>query len=274
MMANKDVAKKDEGGTALVVADDMLMDMAADSGGGFEGATGDDYAIPFIGILQKTSPQVDKDDDKYIEGAEAGMFINSVSGELMETIRVVPCARSREFAEWGDREAGGGMFGRHHPDSAIVKNARADGMARFHPSNGHELVDTRYHYCLLVKDGGTSESVVLAFSSTGIKVSKNWMTNMRNFMVDGPRGKFNPPMFGQVWTFGPLRRTNNDGSWYVFEPIGEAEIVADADLYARAKQFGVMAKEQSLNLSEEGGGGGATSNDTGSDDDPDDEIPF
>ncbi len=64
----------------------MLAEMSSGQDTGFEGTSSRDYAIPFISLLQSLSPQVDKDDAKYVEGAEVGMFYNSASGELLEEL--------------------------------------------------------------------------------------------------------------------------------------------------------------------------------------------
>ena len=49
------------------------------------GAIGqEDLALPFLKILGQLSPEVNKRDGKYVEGAEPGMIYNSVSGELYD----------------------------------------------------------------------------------------------------------------------------------------------------------------------------------------------
>ena len=44
--------------------------------------TQEDLALPFLKILGQLSPEVNKRDGKYVEGAEPGMIFNSVTGEL------------------------------------------------------------------------------------------------------------------------------------------------------------------------------------------------
>jgi len=52
------------------------------------GAIGqDDLALPFLKILGQLSPEVNKRDGKYVEGAEPGMIFNSVSGELYDGVK-------------------------------------------------------------------------------------------------------------------------------------------------------------------------------------------
>ena len=67
--------------------------------------TQDDLALPFLKILGQLSPEVNKRDGKYVEGAEPGMIYNSVTGELFngeKGIQVIPCYYKLEYVEWKD----------------------------------------------------------------------------------------------------------------------------------------------------------------------------
>ena len=44
----------------------------SDAGAGFENASSDCYAIPYLQILQKGSPQCDDDNNAHIDGAVPG----------------------------------------------------------------------------------------------------------------------------------------------------------------------------------------------------------
>jgi len=48
-----------------------------------------DLALPFLKILAQLSPEVNKRDGKYVEGAEAGMIYNSVTGELYNGVEAL-----------------------------------------------------------------------------------------------------------------------------------------------------------------------------------------
>ena len=67
-MAQKvtDLAVKAEGGAVAVIDDDLL-----ELGTGLEHLTKDDTSTPFLSILQALSPQLNKNDGKYIKGAES-----------------------------------------------------------------------------------------------------------------------------------------------------------------------------------------------------------
>ena len=69
----------------------------------------EDLALPFLKILGQLSPEVNKRDGKYVEGAEPGMIFNSVSGELYDGVKgidVIPCFYKLEYIEWKDRGEG------------------------------------------------------------------------------------------------------------------------------------------------------------------------
>ena len=73
-MTNK-IAEVTKTSTVPVVLDDSFLDQ----GTGLEDASAEDYAIPFLRILQGGSPQVKKSEGKYIQGSEEGDIFNTVS---------------------------------------------------------------------------------------------------------------------------------------------------------------------------------------------------
>ena len=114
----------------------------ADSGVGLENVEAGDMAIPFIALLQALSPQVKK---KTLEGAEDGMFMNTVTSKLYEKLHVIPCAFSKAWVEWVPREKGGGFVAQHTTDELMLQTTRDDKKRDILP-NGNSLVQTAYHY--------------------------------------------------------------------------------------------------------------------------------
>ena len=110
------VTKKKEapGESGEVVAFDPATAFEEFAGAGLEEVTTEDLAIPFLRILAQLSPQVNKRDGAYVEGAEAGMIYNTVSNEAYDGekgVLVVPCYYNRRFIEWQPRSSGGGYVG-------------------------------------------------------------------------------------------------------------------------------------------------------------------
>ena len=116
------------------------------------GAVGqDDLALPFLKILGQLSPEVNKRDGKYVEGAEPGMIYNSVTGELFngeQGVPVIPCYYKLEYVEWKDRgKDGSGAPVNIYPSSSdiMTKTTRgADFKDRL--PNGNYIEKTAQHF--------------------------------------------------------------------------------------------------------------------------------
>ncbi len=74
--------KKDE----ELKKEEQSLDLEQYAGQGFENTTSQDLPTPFLNVLQSNSPQIDEDDERYVEGAKAGMFYNTAAGELFKTL--------------------------------------------------------------------------------------------------------------------------------------------------------------------------------------------
>jgi len=206
-MTKKEVAKT--GGTGVA-----SYDYGQDAGAGFEGTSGADLSIPFLGILQSNSPQVEEKDPK---GAESGMLFNTVTRELVggdEGLAFLPCYKELAYVEWVPRDSGGGFVGLHLPESDEVKKAIADnGGAKIGrlKIGSNELIETHYVYGLVLDEGGaeTKGFAVISFTSTKIKPYRDWLTAMYTI-----KGK--PPMFANRARIRTVRQKNEHGSFYNF----------------------------------------------------------
>lgn len=245
----------------LPVASTMDAELAADSGSGFEEATRDAYAVPFLSILQDLSPQVKPKMSGYIKGATPGKIYQSVSQELFDSIRVIPCYFSQVFIEWIPRNKGGGFVKTYDPahGAALAGTAVRDGARNILP-NSNELQDTRQHFVLLVREGGAADGCLLPMKSTQLKVSRRWMSQMKSAVVEVQGRIVTPPMFAWSYKLGVEEESNDQGSWYSWT-VQDRERVTDPGLYSQAKAFCQMMKSGAakVNYEEmqkmEGGGG-------------------
>lgn len=200
-MTKNAVAKVDEKSTAMAT-----YDYGADAGAGFDARGTDDISLPFLNILQPMSPQVV---DETVEGAKAGRFFNTVTGEVSERVRFVWCHDERKFVEWIPRDAGGGIAGVYEPSDKIVLEAKkAAGRTNKLKVNGNDLVETRYVYGLILDgDDNVVGFGVIPAKSTSLKPVKDWYTSM--LMV----GK-NIPVFAFRADLGAEKKSNDQGTWY------------------------------------------------------------
>lgn len=223
-------------------------------GRGFEEADAESFAIPFLALLQKLSPQADPDDPAYMKGAKPGMFLNTVTNDLYDEVEVIPCAFQRRFNRWAAREAGGGFKG------VFLKSAIAgleasgdikqneDGRWFFPMPDGtinekkcDILTDTRMHFCLLVGDDGTLNPVLISLSRTQLKKSKSWMT-----LMDQQGGD----MWNVAYKVGSVSEENDRGKWMgwtiEYSRGTDAEERAKAeDLYSGVTTGAVKVKMES-----------------------------
>lgn len=207
---------------------------------GFEETSAADYAIPFLNLLQKGSPQCDKDESAYIKGAEAGMFLDTGTGELLESVRIVPCHYTRKFVEWKPREEGGGLVAQYEPGEEPQLPMNEKGQPQ--RENGNILVDTRYFFCIRLNGENEPSPVVVSMSSTQTKKAKTWMSRMQAIKATGENGmRFTPPMHSHVWVLSSVTESNDKGSWKGFKIELEGPITAK-DLFQKAKDNREMFK--------------------------------
>ena len=174
--------------TEMTMFDDTLL-----SGGtGLEETTTEDFAIPFIRVLQPMSPQLQKQHGSYVAGASAGDLFNTVTGEAYDGekgISIVPCAYSC---------------------------TRNPNDRRYYTAEGNEIVETAQFFVLVVKDG-TAQQAVLAFTSTQLGVSRKWLTMLRMARVQNSKGvSVEAPMFAYTYNLSSTTQSNDKGSWNAY----------------------------------------------------------
>jgi len=229
--------------TAPPVIASLANKMYANRSRGLQNITLDDVAIPFVSIIQSGSPQKNPRHEKYIEGAEEGDIFNTVTNELYASVDIVPTAYKKVFVEWKDRKTGGGFVRIHDKNSAIVQNAKRNEDGKIVLSNGNLLVETAQFFVLLVDVDNQDDIVgvqraVLAFTSTQLKKSRKWVTQMRELMLDGDEGLFNPPMFAYIYTISTQSESNDKGSWFGWN-IEINKMVESERLFDLAQQYSI-----------------------------------
>ncbi len=215
------------------------MDFESDAGMGFENADSDAYSIPYLIVLQSNSPQVDEDDGRFIEGAKAGLILNTVTNELFEELSLVPVEYSRRMVEWVPRDAGGGFRGSFDPSDPKICDIERNEDGKFMLENGNFLNDTRYHFVLVDKGESQTEPAVIALTSTQIKKSRNWMYAMNNIKFKNKEGKiFTPPSFSHRYKVTSIPESNDKGNWKGWKFTMDGVLGKDDTyLYQSAKLF-------------------------------------
>ncbi len=140
------VATKKEGALAANIFE-------ADAQQGAQNISQADLALPFLKILGQLSPEVNKRDGKYVEGAEPGKIINTVTNALYDEVSVVPCYYKRQYIEWADRGTStGAPVAIHEADSDIVSKTTRGKDYKDRLPNGNYLDNTANHFVLVLGD--------------------------------------------------------------------------------------------------------------------------
>jgi hypothetical protein len=228
MAQSKAVAKKDE---AALPAQTTGFDYGefADYG---DNPNAEDLLIPLLRILQPMSPEVTEGE---VEGAKAGMYYNTVTGDLYDGTKGIPFQPvhfDKMFVEWVPREDGGGIAGRYNADDKFIQDLKKEnGGSVVGLKNGkNDVVETYYVYGnILSEDGKEVEGfAVMPVKSTSIKPLRAWRTAMQ--MIKGK-----PPVFAFRALLKNTKEKNDSGTWWQFQ----------------AKPFGASWKESLINPKEE-----------------------
>jgi hypothetical protein len=95
-----------------------------DADKGFENVRQESLALPILKLLQNGSGEAQKRNQNYVEGAEPGMFLNTVTKKLYDGdkgISVIPCYYKMEYQEWAEFGTGSGRPEQIYPaDSDIL----------------------------------------------------------------------------------------------------------------------------------------------------------
>ena len=225
------VATKKEGGALATNV------FEADANQGSQNISQEDLALPFLKILGQLSPEVNKRDGKYVEGAEPGKIINTVTNELYDSIFVVPCHYKRQYIEWQDRgQSTGAPVAIHDADSDIISQTTRDKSYKDRLPNGNYLDNTANHFVLQL--GDTPQSSLISMKSTQLKVSRKWNSMMMGLKMQGKNGLFTPPTYSHIYKLKTVQMSNDKGTWFGWD-VEKVGPVIDKAIYDMAKNFAI-----------------------------------
>lgn len=228
----------------------LPFDYGQDAGRGLD-LTLDDLLVPFLGLLQKDSAELDPDEEKYIEGAAEGMLLNKASKQLYDGesgILIVPALRRRSFVEFlPDR---GGFVADHETNSQVVRDALASGAKRSEltTKNGNVLTETYSIFAITLDEQlNPTGYVVIPFSSSKIAVWRGYWTKIDTCLVtvNGTRKKLSQAatIFSLLIRLGSKFQKNDKGKFFNFTlapakgGVLESLIPADHPAYIAAKSL-------------------------------------
>ena len=207
----------------------------ADANQGAQNMSQEDLALPFLKILGQLSPEVNKRDGKYVEGAEPGKIINTVTNELYDSIDVIPCHYKKQYIEWQDRGTStGAPVAIHEADSDIISQTKRGKDYKDRLPTGNYLDNTANHFVLVT--GKSPQTALISMKSTQLKVSRKWNSMMFGLTMQGKNGLFTPPTYSHIYRLSTVQMSNDKGTWFGWD-VKMVGPVQDKNIYERAKSF-------------------------------------
>jgi hypothetical protein len=207
----------------------------ADANEGTQNISQQDLALPFLKILGQLSPEVNKRDGKYVEGAEPGKIINTVTNKLYDQIEVIPVFYKRQYVEWADRGTStGAPVMIHSADSDIISQTTRGKDYKDRLANGNYLENTANHYVIYLND--TPQQAMVSMKSTQLKVSRKWNSMMMGIKMQGKNGLFTPPTYSHIYKLKSVQMSNDKGTWFGWD-VEKVGPVGDKNIYDMAKSF-------------------------------------
>jgi len=226
------VIKKEEAGA---LATNLFE---ADANAGSQNMTQEDLALPFLKVLGQLSPEVNKRDGKYVEGAEPGMILNTVTNEIFDGtkgIQVLPVFYERKYVEWQERGEGkGAPVAIHNAESDIMSQTTRDKSYKDRLPNGNYIENTANHFVVIL--GDSPQTALISMKATQLKVSRKWNSIMMGLKLTGKNGLFTPPTYSHIYNLKTVQMSNDKGTWFGWE-VSKVGPISDNGVYEIAKNF-------------------------------------
>ena len=211
----------------------------ADANAGSQNMTQEDLALPFLKVLGQLSPEVNKQNAKFISGAQPGMIVNSVTKELYDGakgIQVIPVHYERQYVEWQERGAGsaGAPVAIHSAGSDIVSTTTRDKSWKDRLPNGNYLENTANHFVILM--GKSPSTALISMKATQLKISRKWNSIMMGLKLQGKNGLFTPPTYSHIYNLKTVQMSNDKGTWFGWD-VSKVGPIEDKSVYDIAKGF-------------------------------------
>ena len=211
----------------------------SDAHAGFENVKTGSLALPILKLLQNGSAEAQKRNANYVQGAEPGMLLNTVTKKVYDGakgIDVIPCHYKLEYQEWSDFGTGSGRPENIYPDNSdILTKTTQDALKKDRLPNGNYILTVGQHFVLIL-DSGTTESALISMSSSQGKISRKWNSMMMSITLDGKDGPYTPASFSHIYRISTILNSGKGNQWYGYN-VQKVGPVNDSATYERAKQF-------------------------------------
>jgi len=209
-----------------------------DAQAGFENVNTTSLALPILKLMQNGSGEAQKRNQNYVEGAEPGMLLNTVTKKLYngaKGIEVIPCHYKLEYQEWADFGTGSGRPENIYDANSKILSETKNEAGKDRLDNGNYILTVGQHFVLIL-DGISTENALISMSSSQGKVSRKWNSMMMSITFDGENGPYTPPSFSHKYRLTSVLNSGKGNQWYGYN-VTKVGPVEEPALYERAKKF-------------------------------------
>lgn len=209
-----------------------------DAHAGFENVNTSSLALPILKLMQNGSGEAQKRNQNYVEGAEPGMLLNTVTKKLYngaKGIEVIPCHYKLEYQEWADFGTGSGRPENIYDANSKILSETKNEAGKDRLDNGNYILTVGQHFVLIL-DGISTENALISMSSSQGKVSRKWNSMMMSITLDGENGPYTPPSFSHKYRLTSVLNSGKGNQWYGYN-VTKVGPVEEPSLYERAKKF-------------------------------------
>lgn len=215
------------------------FDFTKASGMGMENIDSSVLGLPFITMIQKGSPEFDETHPKFskkkIEGCRPGQILFEPERLILrQPTQVVPLAQSAIYTEWKPNK--GGFAGNRSLDITQDRNYRkgtpgAPNQYREYLGE-NELVYTLTFLLLFLHPDGKWHKGIIAFTSTQLKVARDWTRTIYAQKLPNLPADMKPPIFAAKYNLKTFADSNSKGGYFswLIEPAGLIDPVGEQAL--------------------------------------------
>lgn len=200
--------------------------------------------MPNLRILQDLSPEVRKQKEEYIEGAEVGdIYFAGIEGLVKKPLEIIPLRMRALYTEWIPRDQGGGLEAIHPLTITADPRYEKGRKTKFDEWLGNnELLMTHYWF-LLINVNGEWVEAILPMTKSQLRVSRALQSAIKKFRYPD-NTDIVPPIFANKILLDTVYEENSNGDGYFNWKIGDFTVLdpeADEALLTKAHETGKTA---------------------------------
>lgn len=235
-MSKKEIMESGNSELAVQNEELDLNSILGDSGAGSENVTADDTKTPFLRIIQALSPQHQKAEPEYIEGAEQGMLFNTITNQVYgeEGVTIVPVHYETRFIEKmrkSDGKTTEEFVADHGTSKGIVEGLTKEGFA-YVTADNNLIYPTATEYVLTLDKDNIGTPAVMSFPSTLADQSRRLNTVIAGTKYPPVKGKaINaiPPRWYKSFQLTTQIKTNGQNKWHIYKITESDPIIKITD---------------------------------------------